>query len=326
MKTLEEGDPGASTGKGLRCYRQRQEFLPPFEMPQCYLIVGKAPPGSGRLCPGGVLVPCFGKHGWAWDTWQWLWGDPGTTSCVRKPFAPAWDLTGLGHVCLGCGTARRGVQATQCPPSAPESHSRVLSPLRASTALDKAPQAPKAVSVSHLRIPGGHLRQEHPSTALGSQPSKHGSLPQSTEIRVSRLCKLKMQSRITCKLDTSHAGKAPWPSRPSCGRSCPGWAVARGMPGEQGLVCTGCASWICCDTTSRSLVFIWFLYNFSPEQTPDQSSSRSQKQSGREHDRGHWTVSDVTKQWGVPSPRSRASQTQVILGCLGTCCQTHTSV
>lgn len=177
MKTLEEGDPGASTGKGLRCYRQRQEFLPPFETPQCYLIVGKAPPGSGRLCPRGVLVPCFGKHGWAWDTWPWLWGDPGTSSCVRKPSVPAWDLTGVGHVSLGCGTARRGVQATQSPPSAPESHSRALSPLRASTALNKAPQVPKAVPVSHLRIPGGHLQQEHPSTAVGSQPSEHGSLP-----------------------------------------------------------------------------------------------------------------------------------------------------
>lgn len=74
------------------------------------------------------------------------------------------------------------------------------SPLRASTALYKAPQAPKAAPVSHLRIPGGHLEQEHPSTALQARiPS-----PQHRNTSV-WLWKLKMQSGVTCKLDSSLA-------------------------------------------------------------------------------------------------------------------------
>lgn len=156
-------------------------------------------------------------------------------------------------------------------------------PLRASTALDKAPQAAKAAPVSHLRIPEGHPEQEHPSTALQEWiPS-----PQHRNTRV-WLWKLKMQSGVTCKLDSNLApamlGKhRGHPALPVAALLLPhGRAGARGMSGEKGLVCTGCAGWICCDTTSRAPVFIWFLYNFSPEQTPDQSIGRSKKQSRRE--------------------------------------------
>lgn len=314
MKTLEEGDPGLCTGKGLRCYRQRQEFLPPFETPQCYLIVGKAPPG-----PGGVLSPCFGKLSWAWDTWQWVWGDPGTSSCVGQQPAPSWAcVTGMWHSQeWGPGHP----VPSQC------SHSRAPQPSQSIHCFGQGPKRhPKLLPCPISGSPEGTW-----SRSVPAQPSKQGSLPHSTETRVSRQRKEKMQSGITCKLGTSLApatlGKHRChPALPVAAPLLPhSRAAPWGTSGEQGMLCTGCASWICCDTSSRSPVFIWLLYNFSPGQTPDQSTG-SQKQSGREHDWGHWTVSDVIKQWGVPSLRSRASQTRVILGCLGICCQTHTSV
>lgn len=157
--------------KRLCCYRQRQEFLPPFETPQCYLIVGKAPPGPGFPCPRGVLFPSFGKHNWAWDTWKWLWGDPGTSSYVGKLPAPPGALPGVGQCLIGMWHSQEGG-------SRPSSALLVLlaataelpSPLRASTALDKASQEHKGAPVSHLRVPRGHGTSQLSPGAAGLQP------------------------------------------------------------------------------------------------------------------------------------------------------------
>lgn len=313
MKTLEEGDPGASTGKGLRCYRQRQEFLPPFETPQCYLIVGKAPPGSGRLCPRGVLVPCFGKHGWAWDTWPWLWGDPGTSSCVRKPSVPAWDLTGVGHVSLGCGTARRGVQATQSPPSAPESHSRALSPLRASTALNKAPQVPKAVPCHTSGSPEGTCSRSIPARPWGHSPPSMDPFPQHRNTSASTV-------------ETEDAEQSCVNSTPAWHQ--PRWESTRAIPPflcpTAGLWLGGCLvsrAWFAQAVQAGSAVtpppghsclfgfFTTFLQ--SNQQTRAAAGVRSKAEGSTTGDTGQCQMSPSTGEFPVPDPghpRPRSSR------------------
>lgn len=141
-----------STGKGLHCYRQHQEFLPPFETPQCYLIVGKAPPGPGLPCPGGVLFPCFGKHR-PGTRGSGCGGTPGQAAVLgsRQP------LPGLcQELCMFDWDVAQPGGGSGPPVPSPvllAATAELPRPLRASTALDKAPQAPKTAPMSHLRMP-----------------------------------------------------------------------------------------------------------------------------------------------------------------------------
>lgn len=309
-------------GKGFAAIGSTRSFCLPLKRLNVILSWGKLPLDQGSRVLGEFFFPVLVNTGLGHVAVGV--GGPRDKQLCWEAASPCLDFARSCACSIGMWHSQEGVPGPQCPPQCswqPQQSSPAHSehPLLWTRPHRHSKLLPCHTSGCPWRE---HLEQEHLSTAPGPQPSRHGSLPHSTGTQMSRVWKLKMQSEVTCELHTSlapamlgkHRGHPALPvAAPLLPRSR---AVAWGTSGEQGMVCTGCARWICCDTTSRSPVFIWLLYNFSPEQTPDQSTRRSQKQSRREHGWGHWTVSDVTKQWGVPSPGSRASQTRVILGYL----------